>query len=178
MYFTFWVSYSSGNKTLTSDVFASDRVSDRVFLADSVALLQHVHASLVQSGSCFLKHVLGASAKALRLLLLHITRSRFVRAEFSLRGLELVSANVTPWYSTFGQRRGAGVRLCFPRCAPSMEGSLPASETVCVVALLFLSCRQYLGCECGCFARQRPRSPANAQAQHFCSLLLLLEFAF
>lgn len=119
MYFAFWFSYSPGNKTLTSDAFVPDRVSDGVFLADSVAFLQHIHALLVQSGSCFLKHVFGASAKALRLLLLHITRSRFVRAEFSLRGLELVSANITPRYSMFGWRRGAGVRPCASLAAHS-----------------------------------------------------------
>lgn len=88
-----------------------DGVSNEVFLADSVTLLQCIHASLVQSCSCFLKHAFGASAKTLGVLLLHITRSCFVRAEFSLTGLELVSTNVTLRYSMFSRWRGAGVRL-------------------------------------------------------------------
>ena len=109
MYSAFWWCYSPEDDSHLRCV--PDGVSSELFLAESVAPLQCIHALLVQSYSCFFKHAFGVSAKTPRVLLLHITRSRFVRAEFSLVGLELVPANVTLQYSMFGRRRGAGVRL-------------------------------------------------------------------
>lgn len=142
MYFPFWFCCFSESKTHFRCV--PDGVSGEVFLAGSVTLLQCIHASLAWSCCCFLKHAFRASANTPRVLLLHITRSCFVRAEFSLAGLEPVSANVTLRYSMFGRQSGAGVRLhasfaSHPawraRCLPQKEYVLGLSS--------FLGCWWY-----------------------------------
>lgn len=55
--------------------------------------MQHIHASLVQGCSCFLKHAFGAPAKTPRALQRRVTGSCFVQAELSPAGLGLGSAS-------------------------------------------------------------------------------------
>lgn len=133
-----------------------DRVSDAVFLAGWVTVLQRALAVLVRSCSCFLRHAFGAPAKAPRVLLPHVTGSCCVRAVLRCRGAACRAGGALP----AGPARAA------------MDGSLPASQRV-RLRLPLLSAGGRVGLCVRCLAGQGPGSPANAQAQQFCSLLLL-----
>lgn len=102
-----------------------DRVSDSVFLAGWVTVLQRALAVLVRSCSCFLRHAFGAPAKAPRVLLPHVTGSCCVRA--------------VPRCSVPGWRSAAGWPC--PRRHGRLAAGLPARTSQASSALGRRPCR-------------------------------------